>query len=354
MQAKQGASPRVAFLLRWLSAGSGTRLRSMASTCAPAWAIRSMGALALGTALAVVSNRASACEYVTTTPYPGVLSGDQQMDGEVPTTVAFLTDRHTRLVTGTTDQWIVAQVPGGVDIVAVEVPGTKVRDDERIVKPIQPLLENLTFEAFRWGMYWDSYQTTASRDETAPSRPEVVGGDVTFYEGSSCGSCGESTWAHIELKAAASDDQTPQKRLVYAIYLGSSQDEVQTVTAHALYMGSRVGDNSALRPTLRNVVSSDWLERNVFVAVAAIDQSGNVSERSTPVQIHTADTEGCTIKRHGRPLRFSPCILLAIVALEWRRRRRNAAAGPDRSPPTSGGTVGSHAATDPGPRRGCF
>jgi hypothetical protein len=284
-----------------------------------------MGALALGTALSVVSSRASACDSGPTHPRSGVLSGEHEWDGdvgEVPTTVAFLTDSTPRY-SGTTDQWLVAKLLTGETVMAVEVPGTNFFRDTRIVKPIEPLPENVTFAEYRDGGYWGSYQTTTSRDETAPSRPEVVGGDLTFYEGSSCGSCGDETWAHIQLKAAASDDQTPERLLVYAIYLGSSQDEARTtLTPKALYMGSLLWGDL----TLREVVPNDWLERNVFVAIAAIDQSGNVSERSTPVQIHTPDTEGCAIKRHGRPLRFSPSILLAIAALEWMRRRRNASA----------------------------
>jgi len=281
-------------------------------------------AAALLTLLGAVPNPANACSFAMTSPSPGVLSGGQAHSEALPRTVAFVTTRGTPLKAGTTDQWIVAQLDTGEAVVAFEVPGTRVNDTTMVAKPTTPLPGNTTFKAFRWTDYSDIYQTTTDTDDVAPSRPEVVGGNLNFHDGTgacSGDSCGDYTSASIRLKTSATDGQTSPERIVYAIYFGTSGKEAQMkASAEALYMGSSISGDS----TLWENVDNDWMNHDVFVAVAAIDQSGNVSERSDPVQIHVGDSGGCAMRKPPRYRRSSSRLLVGIVAVGWwlHRRRR--------------------------------
>jgi hypothetical protein len=189
------------------------------------------------------------------------------------------------------------------------------------------LPENATFSAFRWTDYSDTYQTTTGTDELAPSRPEVVGGNLNFHDGTgacSGDSCGDYTSASMRLRTPSTDEQTSPERLVYAIYFGTSGQESQTKAgADALHMSPSIPGDA----TLWEIVDDDWMNHDVFVSLAAIDQSGNVSERSDPVQIHVGDAGGCGMKTQPRHPRSSGRLLLAGVAVAvgwWLHRRRRA------------------------------
>jgi len=287
------------------------------------WAGVSIGAWGLSAALTLLPNRASACSFADTTPSPGILSGTQgNPPGPVPRSVAFLATRSTELSPGTSDRWMVAQLDTGETIVGMEVPGTRVKDFMRVVKPTAPFPENVTFSAYRYAGFEGNYQTSATIDATPPSRPELESGDLSFHDGTgacSSDSCGDYTAVSLRLKAPAADDQTTAEQLVYALYLGSSPQEAQTKgDADDLFTGSSLAGS----PTLWTIVDDNWIDRDAFVAVAAIDQSGNVSERSVPFQINSGDSGGCAVRGHFRHTHLSKEVLVLGVALGWLRRAR--------------------------------
>lgn len=276
-------------------------------------------AVTLGTIIAVGSSHAEACEFALTNPRPGVLSGSEQPSGYVPRNVAFVTADWTPLRSGTSDQWVVAKLESGEEVVAVEVPGTRVSASEGVVKPNSLLPEDTVLNVFRWSSYSDTtFRTTADIDEVSPSRPEVARGTVSFHDGTGAcqsDSCGDYTSLSIELKETSSDDLASPDQLVYVLYVGSSAQEVATKTqATSLHQSSAIFDHR-----LWQLVADEWLERDVYVAVAALDQAGNLSERSLPVRIHSGDSDGCSVKqRYGRGS-FARGVFFLALALYWMR-----------------------------------
>jgi hypothetical protein len=292
-------------------------------SCVVRWRSRaSMVALMSTLLVSGVPRHANGCEFADTNPLPGVLSGITEYSGSVPRNVAFITSRTTPLRAGTSNVWLVAMLDSGEEVAAVEVPGTRVSDDECVVKPSQALPANTTLHAFRWGSYSDAYQTTSVIDEVAPSRPEVVSGSLSFHDGTgACNSdsCGDYTSVSVELAATSSDDVSTSDRLVYVLYLGASPDEVKTTTrATSLHRASDVAYDLALW----QLVDDAWIDRDVYVAVAALDQAGNLSERSAPVRIHAGDSGGCTVMRRSGQAGFGYASLGATLVLAWWRRSR--------------------------------
>lgn len=113
--------------------------------------------------------------------------------------------------------------------------------------------------------------------------------------------------------------QTPSERLLYAIYLGSTPDEVRTSTKASFLFASA----STFNRELWESVGNEWMNRDAYVWLSAIDPSGNMSARSEPVQVNAGDSGGCTIRGRWHRSSLSSIAVFAAMAISALRRRRS-------------------------------
>jgi hypothetical protein len=121
-------------------------------------------------------------------------------------------------------------------------------------------------------------------DETSPSAPELVGARVHVVR--SGGGCRSriSTCEGIETLYVtidpSDDDYSPPDRLTYAVYGGIDAGEAESA-ALPVRLLVPAGDGTELRETW-GMLDTDDVE---WLAIAAVDQAGNVSARSAPVRL---------------------------------------------------------------------
>lgn len=127
-------------------------------------------------------------------------------------------------------------------------------------------------------------------DEEAPTEPTLRSAAyVRIEETEGCGctikgsSASEMSW-HLSIELdPAEDDFTPWGRMTYAIYLGESAEEAAsaaTPTRHLIAeYQTRIADFS------QSWGFQELLEEARFLAVEALDQAGNRSARTAPIEL---------------------------------------------------------------------
>jgi hypothetical protein len=167
------------------------------------------------------------------------------------------------------------------------------------VKPVEPLPANANIAPFGWVEYEQRFVTDERIDEVPPTPPSVSDGSVQRHESdTACGmdSCGNYTFMTVKLSALGNDDVTAPERLVYAVFVGSTAAEAATKTdADRLHSGDAIWDG-----VIYEGLDASYLNRDVFVSFATLDESGNLSARTAPIQIHSAEDESCTVSRRSR------------------------------------------------------
>lgn len=209
----------------------------------------------------------------------------------------------------------VAEGSDGQPIVAQPLLPGPSRNGSYLVRPSEPLPENARFWPYRHGSPDGQNQTGDYLDETPPERPVVASGELSFHDGTQgCtqNSCGDYTSLRFELERRVSDDHALSDDMVYVVYLGESEAQVLDEVAPFAYV---------LDFTL--IVDNGWSDKDAFIAVSALDHSGNESERSEAFRVNAASSEGCSVKsRSTRQVSGSVFLLAFAFALLRRMRRR--------------------------------
>ncbi|KYG04539.1 hypothetical protein BE21_46260 [Sorangium cellulosum] len=269
--------------------------------------------LTLATALAVLTagGPASACDPVDTSVSEGFLRaaapGEPAM---VPRNVAIviwgeLPELSHLLVEEATG----AAVAGAGSDVPVAPPGYSV------IRPAETLAPDTTYRLRLRPSVERLVRTSDVVDGTPPSAPVLAGGDVEFHANEpACGygSCPDMTTLTFDLAAPSEDDHTPAEALVYAVYVGFSPEQALAKSQPDAWLE---GDAMFL------YVDEDHVGRNVYIAVSAIDEAGNESERSEVLQVER-EASGCAFSRSSTPKAGLALLLLAALAPLRRAGRR--------------------------------
>ncbi|WP_437820160.1 hypothetical protein [Sorangium sp. So ce1078] len=272
--------------------------------------------LTLAVALGVLTagGRASACDPVDTSVSEGFLSA--AAPGEpttVPRNVAIviwgdLPELSHLLVEEATG----AAVAGAGSDVPVAPPGYSV------IRPAETLAPDTTYRLRLRPTVERLVRTSDVIDDSPPSAPELASGDVEFHaQEPACGSggCPDMTTLTFDLAKRSEDDQTPAESLVYAVYVGFSPEQALTKSQPDAWLQ---GDSMFL------YVDEDHVGRDVYIAVAAIDEAGNESARSEVLQVEH-EASGCAFARSSTPRAALVMLLLAAVAPLRRAARRGRA-----------------------------
>jgi hypothetical protein len=125
-------------------------------------------------------------------------------------------------------------------------------------------------------------------DETPPSAPELTSARVHVFEyrDSGCGctivepSCTGLETLYLTI-APAEDDYSARERITYALFAGSTSGEAAAAT-WPLRLLTGWGDDETELSMSWGLHDTDDVE---WVAIAAVDQAGNMSARTMPVRL---------------------------------------------------------------------
>lgn len=262
----------------------------------------------------LVSGRAVACDFPPPEVAPGVVAHGFELPA-LPRNVAFLWhDRAEQLPA----EGVTVGEKGSGRIVAHPLRDGPSHFGTYLVRPNEPLDPDVKFSVYRYGALANPHRTGDYLDEAPPERPVIRRAELSFHDGTqgcATDSCGDLTWLSLELEDAVSDDHTRSEDIVYVLYLGGSAAEVRNATRPFAYL-EQFSVN----------VEESWLDRNAFIAVAALDHAGNESERSEPFRVErssSSESEGCAIgPRRSRTLVASTYLLVVACALLRRLSRR--------------------------------
>jgi hypothetical protein len=271
-------------------------------------------------AIVPVARSASACTMISPEPLPGVLSGHGGEDGEVPRSVAFYPSSRAPRAVDDEDIWLPVRLADGKLVPATAV--LRVSDavyGRAIVKPIELLPANANIEVYSWpDDYSERLVTNEDIDDVPPLPPKISGGSLQQHNGeTACSndSCGDYTFMTLDIAAPGSDNMTPASMLVYVLFLGSTAEEA----AGKADADRLQAIDSPFDETFFEILEDSSWDRDVFVSVAAVDQSGNISKRTKPIQIHSND-EGCIMSRRPRRLDGAH-LLIGLLSLLGLSRR---------------------------------
>jgi hypothetical protein len=125
--------------------------------------------------------------------------------------------------------------------------------------------------------------TTDAIDEAPPSAPDLLSAGLHYLGDTGCGrdttGCnGTDLILRIE---PATDDQTAAEHLSYALFGGATADEAAAATSPLrLLLASPAEPTESLE--IWEPLEPEMVE---WVALAAVDQAGNLSARTAPVRV---------------------------------------------------------------------
>ncbi|WP_437931866.1 hypothetical protein WMF37_22275 [Sorangium sp. So ce291] len=267
--------------------------------------------LAIGLGVLTAGGRASACDPVDTSVSEGFLrAGAPGELATVPRNVAIviwgdLPELSHLLVEEVTG----ASVAGAGSDVPVAPPGYSV------IRPAETLAPDTTYRLRLRPGVERLVRTSDVIDDSAPSAPVLASGDVEFHANEpACGasSCGDMTTLTFDLETPGEDDHSPAEALVYAVYVGFTPEQARSKVQPDAWLES---DSMFL------YVDEDHVGRDVYIAVSAIDEAGNESERSEVLQVEH-EASGCAFARSSTPKAALVMLLLAALAPLRRAARK--------------------------------
>ncbi|HJK97788.1 MAG TPA: hypothetical protein RMF84_11225 [Polyangiaceae bacterium LLY-WYZ-14_1] len=110
-------------------------------------------------------------------------------------------------------------------------------------------------------------------------------------------SCGNGPFVSIviELEEPAVDDLAPPDRISYAVFSGRSAEETQSTGLAEVHLSQVRSAEDGSAADVEAVIVPSRLSRkggDIWVAVLAMDQAGNISPRTEPFLAH-ASRGGC-------------------------------------------------------------
>ncbi len=270
--------------------------------------------LALGLCAFLFSPNTEACSFAPSHAGPGVISKRTYDLPPLPRNVAFLWQQGYE--PAPPEGVTVAESADGQAIVAHTTLDVPTQNGAYLVRLSEPLPPNSAFSVFRYGSLAEQYRTGDYLDETPPEQPSIASGTLSFHDGTpGCGaqdSCGDYTFLSFDLERLVSDDHALAEDMVYALYFGESEGDVRNATTPYAYLMD-----------FRLNVDDAWMDKDAFIAVAALDHAGNESARSEPYRVNAgSDGEGCSVERRSTRKVSGTLFLLAFGFALLRRVRR--------------------------------